>query len=145
MRAVIQRVTKASVTVADEPVGACEQGMLVLLGIARGDTAAMATRLAEKVARLRIFENAEGRLDYSVTDVGGSALVVSQFTLLAETTKGTRPSFSKAAEPDEAAELVDVFCARLATGGVPVETGRFGARMMVSLVNDGPVTIVLDA
>jgi D-aminoacyl-tRNA deacylase len=145
VRAVIQRVTKASVTVADEPVGACEQGVLILLGVARGDTEATATRLAEKIARLRIFENAEGRLDYSTTDVGGSALVISQFTLLADTSKGTRPSFTNAAPPDEAAPLIDAFCARLASCGIPLETGRFGARMLVSLVNDGPVTIVLDA
>jgi D-aminoacyl-tRNA deacylase len=144
MRAVIQRVTNASVTVSDEVVGGCGVGMLILLGIAKGDTEAGATRLAEKIARLRIFENAAGRFDCSLTDVGGSALVVSQFTLLADTAKGTRPSFSDAADPGLAARLIDVFCTRLEAHGVPVETGSFGARMQVALVNDGPVTVVLD-
>jgi D-aminoacyl-tRNA deacylase len=144
MRAVVQRVTRAAVTVGDDAVGACGEGLLVLLGIARGDTEAGAARLAEKVARLRVFENAEGRFDRSVVDVEGSALVVSQFTLLADTTKGTRPSFSKAADPAEAVSLVEVFCTHLRAGGVPVETGRFGAKMSIELVNDGPVTIVLD-
>ena len=144
MRAVVQRVLNASVTVDGEVVGRCGEGLLVLLGIARGDAEAGALRLAEKVAGLRVFENADGRFDRSLVDQGGSALVVSQFTLIADTTKGTRPSFTRAAEPAEAIVLIDVFCARLRKCGVAVETGRFGARMAVELVNDGPVTIVLD-
>ncbi len=144
MRAVVQRVTRAAVTVAGARVGSCGEGILVLLGVARGDTDETAERLAEKIARLRIFENADGRFDLSVVETQGSALVVSQFTLLADTSKGTRPSFTKAADPAHAAPLVDVFCARLEACGVPVETGSFGTRMVVELVNDGPVTIVLD-
>ena len=144
MRAVVQRVRSASVTVGGATVGACGEGLVVLLGIARGDTDAGATRLAAKIARLRIFGNAEGRFDLSLVDVQGSALVVSQFTLLAETGKGTRPSFTQAADPAEAAPLVERFCTQLRASGVPVETGRFGATMAVELVNEGPVTIVLD-
>jgi D-tyrosyl-tRNA(Tyr) deacylase len=144
MRAVVQRVLNASVTVDGEVVGRCEGGLLILLGIARGDTDAGAVRLAERAARLRIFENAEGRFDRSVVDRGGSALVVSQFTLIADTTKGTRPSFTQAAEPAEAVVLIDVFCARLQECGVAVEPPPFAARMPLNLVHDGPVTIVLD-
>jgi D-aminoacyl-tRNA deacylase len=144
MRAVVQRVANASVSVEGELVGACGTGLLVLLGIGRGDTERAAQRLAEKIARLRIFENADGRFDDSLVDTGGSALVVSQFTLLADTAKGTRPSFSAAEEPRRAADLIAVFSAQLEALGVRVETGRFGARMQVALVNDGPVTIVLD-
>jgi D-aminoacyl-tRNA deacylase len=142
MRVVIQRVTKASVTVDGEVVGAIGPGLLVLLGIATGDTAADADRLAGKVARLRILER-EGKFDLSVLDTGGEILVVSQFTLLADATKGNRPGFSDAARPEVAQPLVERFCAVLAGLGVPVATGVFGARMSVELVNDGPVTIVL--
>jgi D-tyrosyl-tRNA(Tyr) deacylase len=116
----------------------------VLLGIARGDTAAHAERLAAKITNLRIFENAEGRFDCSLLDAGGSALVVSQFTLVADTAKGNRPSFSDAAPPEEAEPVYDAFCEALRRLGVPVESGVFGARMQLELVNDGPVTIVLD-
>jgi len=145
MRAVVQRVTRGSVTVDGNVVGSCGRGVLVLLGVASGDAAAAADRLAGKVARLRIFENAEGRFDRSLTDTGGQALVVSQFTLLADTEKGNRPSFSAAAPPEVAEPLVERFCAALRAEGVSVQTGVFGAHMEVELVNDGPVTIVLDA
>ena len=145
MRAVVQRVSRASVTVDGTVVGACGRGLLVLVGARHEDTSETATRLAGKIARLRIFENDEGRFDRSLLDVGGEALVVSQFTLLADTTKGNRPSFTGAAPPDEAEPLVDLLAAELAELGVRTATGRFGARMQVELVNDGPVTIVLDA
>ena len=127
-----------------ETVGACGPGLLVLLGVGHEDTADSAVRLAGKVGRLRIFENDEGRFDRSLLDTGGEALVVSQFTLLADTAKGNRPSFIAAAPPEQAEPLVDVFAEALRTAGVSVETGVFGARMQVELVNDGPVTIVLD-
>jgi len=115
----------------------------VLLGVARGDTAADAERLAAKVANLRIFENEEGKFDRSLLDVSGAALVVSQFTLIADTAKGNRPSFSDAAQPEEAEPLYEAFCTALRALGIGVATGVFGARMAVELVNDGPVTIVL--
>ena len=140
MRAVVQRVTRARVT----PGGAIERGVCVLLGVARGDGGEDAERLAAKIARLRIFPDEAGRFDRSLLDVGGAALVVAQFTLLADAAKGNRPSFSDAAPPEEAEPLVEAFCAALRELGVPVETGVFGARMEVELVNDGPVTIVLD-
>jgi D-aminoacyl-tRNA deacylase len=145
MRAVIQRVREASVTVADGVVGAAGPGVVVLLGVARGDGEEEARRLAGKVARLRIFENEEGRFDRSLLDVQGEALVVSQFTLIADTRKGNRPSFTGAADPAEAEQLYETFCDVLAGEGVPVSRGVFGARMEVALVNDGPVTIVLEA
>ena len=141
MRAVIQRVSRASST----PGGAIGAGLCVLLGIATTDTEADAARLARKVASLRIFENAEGKFDRSVVDTGGDALVVSQFTLLADTRKGNRPSFSHAAPPELAEPLYEHFCSSLRTLGVTVETGVFGARMTVELVNDGPVTIVIES
>ena len=139
MRAVVQRVASARVS----PGGSIGAGLCVLLGVAEGDTEADAERLAAKVARLRIFENEEGRFDRSLLDVGGAALVVSQFTLLADTAKGNRPSFTDAAPPEEAEPLYERFCAGLRALGVQVGTGVFGARMAVELVNDGPVTIVL--
>ena len=144
MRAVVQRVSSASVRVDGEERGACGRGLLVLLGVAAGDGAEAAERLAGKVARLRVFEDEAGRFDRSLLDVGGEALVVSQFTLLADTAKGNRPSFTRAAPPDEAEPLYERFCAALRALGVPVATGVFGARMAVELVNDGPVTMVLD-
>jgi D-aminoacyl-tRNA deacylase len=132
-------VSRARVT----PGGEIGPGICVLLGVARGDAAEDAARLAGKVARLRVFENEEGRFDRSLLDVGGAALVVSQFTLIADTAKGNRPSFSEAAAPEEAERLYEAFCAELRGLGVEVATGVFGARMQLELVNDGPVTIVL--
>jgi D-aminoacyl-tRNA deacylase len=146
MRAVVQRVSSASVRADGELVGACGRGLLVLVGVGHEDTSETAERLAGKVARLRVFENDEGRFDHSLVDIAGEALVVSQFTLLADSRrqKGTRPSFSAAARPEVAEPLVERFCEALREEGVPVSTGVFGARMAVSLVNDGPVTIILD-
>ena len=141
MRAVVQRVSRAGST----PGGTIGPGLCILLGVAAGDDAETATRLAGKIARLRIFADGDGRFDRSVVDAGGSALVVSQFTLLADTAKGNRPSFSGAAPPELAEPLYESFCTELRACGVPVETGVFGARMAVELVNDGPVTIVVDA
>ena len=124
--------------------GAIGAGVVVLLGVAAEDEAEQADRLAGKVARLRVFENDEGRFDRSLLDTGGAALVVSQFTLIADTAKGNRPSFTGAATPERAESLYEAFCAALRGLGVSVETGVFGARMAVALANDGPVTIVLD-
>ena len=145
MRAVVQRVREASVSVDGEPVSRSGAGVLVLLGVARGDTDEAADRLAAKVSALRIFENDAGRFDRSLLDIGGAALVVSQFTLIADTRKGNRPSFTEAADPELAEPLYEHFCGVLAGTGVAVSRGIFGARMEVALVNDGPVTIVLDA
>ena len=144
MRAVVQRVASALVTVEGTARGAIGPGLLVLLGVARGDGPAEADALATKIARLRIFEDDEGRFDRSALDVGAAALVVSQFTLQADTTKGNRPSFAAAAPPAEAEPLYERVCATLRELGLAVETGVFGARMEVELVNDGPVTIVLE-
>jgi D-tyrosyl-tRNA(Tyr) deacylase len=144
LRAVVQRVARARVLVGGEVRSRIGAGLCILLGVARGDDAAAAERLAGRVARLRIFENDEGRFDRSLLDVGSAALVVSQFTLLADTAKGNRPSFSDAAPPEEAEPLYERFCEGLRALGPEVETGVFGARMEVELVNDGPVTIILD-
>jgi D-tyrosyl-tRNA(Tyr) deacylase len=143
VRAVVQRVSSAAVTVGGEVIAEIDCGLLVLLGAAEGDAESDAAALAGKIARLRIFENEEGRFDRSLLDVGGAALVVSQFTLLADTAKGNRPSFSAAAAPERAEPLYDRFCASLAEAGVGVSRGDFGARMHVALVNDGPVTLVV--
>jgi len=145
MRAVCQRVSRAEVRVAGETAGAIGAGLCVLLGVAAGDEEPVAERLAAKIARLRVFPDESGRFDLSLLDVGGAALVVSQFTLLADTAKGNRPSFTAAAAPDRAEHLYERFCDELRRVGVDVETGVFGATMEVELVNDGPVTIVLDA
>jgi D-aminoacyl-tRNA deacylase len=144
VRAVVQRVREASVSVDGDVVGSIGPGLLVLLGVADGDTAESAEQLAAKVARLRIFENEDGRFDRSLVDVGGAALVVSQFTLIADTRKGNRPSFTGAAGPDVAEPVYERFCEQLAALGVRVERGVFGARMAVALTNDGPVTILLE-
>ena len=136
----MQRVSSARVT----PGGEIGSGLCVLLGVAGGDDDADAERLAGKVARLRIFENDEGKFDRSLLDVGGEALVVSQFTLIADTEKGNRPSFAHAARPEQAEPLYERFCDALSALGVEVARGVFGARMAVELVNDGPVTIVLE-
>jgi D-aminoacyl-tRNA deacylase len=141
MKAVVQRVARASVT----PGGSIRAGVCVLLGIAAGDDEAAVVRLAEKIARLRIFPDDDGKFDRSLLDTGGAALVVSQFTLIADTARGNRPSFGGAARPDVAEPLYERFCAALRELGVEVATGVFGAKMEVELVNDGPVTIVLDA
>ncbi|HEX2183599.1 MAG TPA: D-aminoacyl-tRNA deacylase [Rubrobacteraceae bacterium] len=145
MRIVLQRVSEASVTVGGEAVSEVGHGLLLLVGVAAGDGEAQADWLAEKVAGLRIFNDEEGKMNLSVRDVGGAVLAVSQFTLLADTRKGKRPSFVHAAPPEEAEPLFDYFCKRLRASGVgTVETGTFGAMMEVALVNDGPVTIVLE-
>jgi D-tyrosyl-tRNA(Tyr) deacylase len=146
LRAVVQRVSEARVVVAGHVVGEIGAGLCVLLGVARGDEQSDAERLAGRVARLRIFENENGKFDHSLVDTGGAALVISQFTLIADSKrqKGTRPDFSGAASAAEAGPLYKAFCAALTELGVPVETGVFGARMQVELVNEGPVTIVLD-
>jgi D-tyrosyl-tRNA(Tyr) deacylase len=141
MRAVVQRVSRAS----SAPGGAIGSGLCIFLGVAEGDDEAAALRLAEKIAKLRIFGNEEGKFDRSLLDTGGAALVVSQFTLLADTAKGNRPSFSRAAPPERAEPLYERFAQALRDLGVTVETGAFGAKMLVEIANDGPVTIVLDA
>jgi D-tyrosyl-tRNA(Tyr) deacylase len=143
MRVVCQRVSEARVRVDGEVVGEVAAGLCILLGVARDDQNADAERLAAKIARLRIFPDEQGRFDRSIVDVGGAALVVSQFTLLADTAKGNRPSFTDAATPDVAEPLYERFCEALQELGVPVARGVFGASMAVELVNDGPVTIVL--
>jgi D-tyrosyl-tRNA(Tyr) deacylase len=143
MRAVCQRVSRAEVRVDGAPTGKIGAGLVVLVGVARGDTAEDAERLAGKVARLRIFEGDTGKFDRSLLDTGGDALVVSQFTLIADTRKGNRPSFARAAPPEVAKPLYERFCEALIMLGIGVDRGVFGARMAVELVNDGPVTIVL--
>jgi D-tyrosyl-tRNA(Tyr) deacylase len=144
MRAVCQRVTEARVRVDGAVTGEIGAGLVVLLGIERNDEPSEAQRLARKVAQLRIFEDDEGKFAHSLVDVAGAALVVSQFTLIADTRKGNRPSFANAAPAEQAEPLYEEFCKALAAEGVPVERGVFGARMAVALVNAGPVTIVLD-
>jgi D-tyrosyl-tRNA(Tyr) deacylase len=146
VRAVVQRVSEASASVDGSVVGAIGPGLAVLLGVAQGDDARDADRLAARIARLRIFEDESGRFDRSLLDTGGAALVVSQFTLIADSSrqKGTRPDFSKAARPEVAEPIYDQFCRALGDHGIRIETGVFGATMQVELVNDGPVTIVLD-
>jgi D-tyrosyl-tRNA(Tyr) deacylase len=145
MRAVIQRVSEASVTVEGEVVGQIGRGLLVLLGVGRDDGPAEPVLLAEKIAGMRIFPDDAGRFNRSALDVGAAALVVSQFTLYADTRRGRRPSFSDAALPEIAAPLVEAFAAALRQQGLVVATGSFGAHMRVALVNDGPVTIMLDS
>ena len=144
MRAVIQRVRRAAVVVAGETVGAVDTGWLVLLGVGPADTPAEAAWLADKVANLRAFEDDAGKMNRSVLDIAGGVLVVSQFTLYGDTRKGRRPSFTGAAPPALAEALYERFAAELRAVGLPVATGRFGADMQVELVNDGPVTFVLD-
>ena len=144
MRAVITRVTSASVRIDDVEVSAIAQGLLVLLGVAAGDTAAQLEYVAAKIRDLRIFSDGEGRMNRSVVDVGGAVLVVSQFTLLADIRRGRRPSFIRAAPPEQARQMYEDLVNRLKEWGLPVSTGVFQADMQVSSVNDGPVTIVLD-
>ncbi len=144
MRALLQRVSEAKVTVDSEITGQIGPGLLVLICAMQGDTEAEAEILTKKISRLRIFQDDAGKMNRSVTDIGGSVLVVSQFTLGADTRSGTRPGFSHAAPPLEGERLYHCFCEKMRATGLPVETGRFGADMKVSLVNDGPVTIWLD-
>lgn len=145
MRVVLQRVKRASVRTGGETLASIGRGLLLLVGVETGDSEAEAARLAEKCASLRVFPDAEGKFNLSLQDVKGEALVVSQFTLLADVRRGRRPSFAQAAPPDLAEPLVEAFSASLRGVGVAVQTGRFGAMMEVELVNDGPVTIVLDS
>ncbi len=145
MRAILQRVTTASVTVDNQMVGQIGAGILVLLGITTTDTIDEAVLLADKTAHLRIFADAEGRFQHSLHDVQGAALVVSQFTLYADVRKGRRPGFAAAAPPEQAAPLVDTYVAALREAGIGVATGTFGAMMQVTLTNDGPVTLTLDS
>lgn len=145
MRAVIQRVREASVSVDQQTVGAIDQGLMVLLGVAREDTSQEAVALAEKTAGLRIFEDDAGKMNRSVEDLGGGILVVSQFTLLGDCRKGRRPGFGEAAPPELADQLYEEYVAALRRRGLKVATGVFRANMQVALVNDGPVTMLLDS
>ena len=145
MRAVVQRVARAEVRVDGIVLGAIGAGLAILLGVGRGDGTAEADRMAARLARLRVFPDADGRFDRSLLDIGGAALVVSQFTLYGDTSRGNRPSFTEAAAPELAEPLYERVCERLVAEGVsPVERGRFGAHMEVELVNDGPVTILIE-
>lgn len=146
MRILLQRVTSASVVVENQTIGSIERGYLLLVGVGKGDTQAAVDKLAKKIVNLRLFPNDAGKFDRSLLDIGGGALVVSQFTLFGDARKGNRPSFIDAAPPELASPLCDVFAQALKVLGVPrVESGRFGADMQVSLCNDGPVTLWLDS
>src|SRR6186713_59156 len=145
MRAVLQRVTRASVTVDGQIIGQIGQGLVVLLGVEQNDTDADAHQLADKTIQLRIFDDDEGKMNLALSDVRGSVLVVSQFTLLGDCRKGRRPSFVDAAPPELAERLYETFVATIGVKGVPVATGKFRAHMDVALVNDGPVTLLLDS
>lgn len=144
MRAVVQRVSQAEVVVSERSVGRIARGLLVLVGVAGDDETQDAERLAEKVCELRVFEDDEGKMNLGVRDVGGGILAVSQFTLLGDARKGRRPSFAAAMEPVRARELFDTFCEACRGRGLPVETGEFRAHMLVTLTNEGPVTLLLD-
>lgn len=145
MKAVIQRVKKAAVSVSGETVGSIKDGLLVLLGVSKGDTEAEAVLLAEKLSKLRIFSDSEDKMNLSVIDIGGEALVISNFTLCADVRRGTRPSFDPAMPPAEAKKLYEFFCDCLIKMGIKgVERGVFGADMSVELINDGPVTLTID-
>jgi D-tyrosyl-tRNA(Tyr) deacylase len=145
MRALIQRVSRAAITVDRAIIGKIDTGLLAYVGVASGDTGEDVEYLATKIATIRLFPDSEGRFDRSVTDIGGAVLVVSQFTLYAETRRGRRPSFSGAAGPEVAEPLVDALGDRLRKDGVAVQTGRFGALMEVDSLNDGPVSIIIDS
>ena len=145
MRCVVQKVKRASVTVAGELVGEIGMGYMVLVGAEEGDTEVDVNYCADKIAGLRVFEDADDKLNLSVKDVGGSVLLVSQFTLLGDARKGRRPSFIRAARPEQAEPLFEKLVQRVSDAGIPVATGRFRTHMEVSLVNDGPVTILLDS
>ena len=145
MRLVVQRVTRASVREGDELLGEIGLGAVVLAGIGTDDEAGIVDRMADKLLGLRYFADADGRTNLAIADVGGAFLVVSQFTLCADVSRGRRPGFTRAAPPEQAVPLIDRLVARLRAAGMPVETGRFGAEMAVDLVNDGPFTLVLDS
>jgi D-tyrosyl-tRNA(Tyr) deacylase len=145
MRAVVQRVSRASVKVNDTIVGQIDGGMLVLLGVSQDDTEADANYLADKIIGLRVFEDAEGKMNLSITDIGGAILAVSQFTLFGDVRRGKRPSFDAAARPEQAKTLYEHFVERVRAAGIRCETGTFQATMQVELCNDGPVTILLDS
>ena len=145
MKAVLQRVSRASVTVDGQIVGQIGRGLMVLLGVEQGDTDVDAQQLADKAVQLRIFDDAEGKMNLALADVGGAMLVVSQFTLLGDCRKGRRPSFIQAAPPETAERLYETFIAAVGAQGIPVATGKFRAMMQVELVNDGPVTLLLDS
>lgn len=145
MRAVIQRVTQSTVGVDDKVVGQIGPGMLVLLGVGQDDSTAEADYLVSKLIHLRIFEDSAGKMNRSLLDVGGQMLVVSQFTLLGDCRKGRRPSFAHAAEPEKAEQLYEYFVRNVAREGIQVETGQFAAKMAVSLINDGPVTLIVES
>jgi D-tyrosyl-tRNA(Tyr) deacylase len=145
MRAVVQRVSRAAVSVAEEQIAQIGSGLLVLLGVQMGDSEQDAQYLADKLAKLRIFEDAQGKMNLSIKDVGGQALLVSQFTLLGDARGQNRPGFTQAEEPERANALYEYCCERLAVQGVPVHRGRFRSHMALSLINDGPVTLLLDS
>ena len=145
MRAVVQRVSRARVTVDGELTGEIGQGLLVLLGVSKEDTQAAADYLVNKIAALRVFDDQKGKINLSVAEIGGAVLAVSQFTLYGSVVKGNRPSFDAAAPPDQARQLYEYFVARVRAAGLHCETGKFQAMMQVELVNDGPVTILLDS
>jgi D-aminoacyl-tRNA deacylase len=144
MKAVIQRVSQGRVTVAGQVVAEIGQGLLILLGVAPGDNPVIAEQMADKIAHLRIFEDDDEKMNRSALDIGGEAIVVSQFTLYADTSRGRRPSFIGAAKPDLAEPLVSTFADQLANRGIPTQTGIFGAHMDVAFINDGPVTILME-
>lgn len=145
MRAVIQRVSQGQVSVDHKVIAGIQTGMVILLGIENEDNQDKADQLAAKISKLRIFSDPEGKMNLSVLDIGGKAIVISQFTLMADTHKGNRPSFFKAAPPETASPLVDYFISTLEKAGVPTQAGEFGAHMLVEIHNDGPVTILLEA
>lgn len=144
MKAVIQRVQNASVTVDNETISKIDKGIVTLLGIAKGDTEDQLNKLIEKITNLRIFEDAEGKMNLSIKDIGGAHLIVSQFTLLGDTSRGSRPSFINAESPDRAKDLYELALKKSASLGIPTQGGKFRADMKVSLLNDGPVTILLE-
>ena len=145
MRALVQRVRSASVTVDLQEIGRIDQGLLVFLGITHDDTQEDLDYLVGKVSKLRIFSDSDGKMNRSVADIGGSILVVSQFTLYGDTRRGNRPGFDQAAKPDQANRMYEQFCDQIRQLGIPVATGQFAADMQVSLINDGPVTLMLDS
>ncbi|BFN38223.1 D-aminoacyl-tRNA deacylase [Fidelibacter multiformis] len=145
MIAVLQRVSRASVRIGGEETGRIGTGLMILLGVVADDQKQDADYLAEKISRFRIFGDEENRMNRDILEIGGACLVVSQFTLCADWLKGRRPGFTKAAPPEKGEELYEYFCERLRRSGIPVETGRFGAMMSVALVNEGPVTFILDS